>query len=147
MKQGIRINDADKSETCRKNEWCGASNMSPKQVHKSPESKSRSWCINGEEWCNNEVRCRDGDIRRRQKLTELSSMWCHGRWWSCASSDGRIEWSLDNGKKAQTEDGVEGIDGKHISKASMQSISIKPSDHFTNHHYTSDVHPQCGHCW
>jgi len=45
--------------------------------------------------------------------------------------DGGIEWTLDDGKKAQAEGRAEGIDGKHISKANMQSIPIKPSYHFT----------------
>jgi len=37
VKQGIRINDADECEMCRRNECEGASKMSLKHVHESPE--------------------------------------------------------------------------------------------------------------
>jgi len=33
--------------------------------------------------------------------------------------DGGIEWTLDDGKKAWAEGRAEGVDGKHISRASM----------------------------
>jgi len=42
VKQGIVINDADEFETCKRNECGGASKISPKRVHESPEGKSRS---------------------------------------------------------------------------------------------------------
>jgi len=37
VKRGIKISDADESEMCKRNEWCGASKMDVKRVHESPE--------------------------------------------------------------------------------------------------------------
>jgi len=37
VKQGVRINDVDECETCRRNECDRASKMSPKRVRESPE--------------------------------------------------------------------------------------------------------------
>ena len=37
VKQGVRINDADECETCKRNECEGASKMSPGHVRESPE--------------------------------------------------------------------------------------------------------------
>ena len=42
VKQGVMINDAGECETCRRNKCEGASKMSPKRVHESPEVRSRS---------------------------------------------------------------------------------------------------------
>jgi len=39
---GDKINNADECEMCRRNECKGASKISPKHVHESPERRSRS---------------------------------------------------------------------------------------------------------
>jgi len=109
VKQGIRINDADEGEMCRRNECDVASKMSPKHIHESPEWESRSWC---HRWCNDDDGVNDirisSEVMSRVKarvlwLIELSSGWRCGQWWTRVSSvppwflrllDPQVMWSL-----------------------------------------------------